>query len=88
MCCKPIRTKNDKCEDEVENVFKTYREVIDKMGKVSLNQKKQRPRGTYVFSRWEVEQKHEKSDCFGRCVVQIEKFHYRCASFFQPDRST
>ena len=27
----------DKCEEEVENVFKTYREVIDKMGKVSLS---------------------------------------------------
>ena len=37
MCCKPIRTKSDRCEDEVENVLKTYREVIDNMGKVSLS---------------------------------------------------
>ena len=31
------RVKCDEVENEVENVFKTYREVIDKMGKVSLS---------------------------------------------------
>ena len=36
---KVIQTDRDKCdevENEVENVFKTYREVIEKMGKASL----------------------------------------------------
>ena len=46
--------------EEVENVIKIYTEVIDKMGKVSRSQIKQRPWGTRGFSRWEVEQKHEK----------------------------
>ena len=57
MCLNPIRTKNDKCDDEVENVFQTYREVIDKMGKVSLNHIKQRPRENRDFSRWENDKK-------------------------------
>ena len=60
MCCKPIRTKNDKCEDEVENVFKTYREVIEKMEKASLSHMKQRPQENHDFSRWPAEQKHDK----------------------------
>ena len=43
------KDKNDKCEDEVENVLQTYRELIDTMGKVSLS-----------HSRWENQEKHEK----------------------------
>ena len=43
ICFKPVGTKLDKCDEEVENVFKTYREVIDEMGKVSLSHIKRRP---------------------------------------------
>ena len=59
MWFKPIRTKNDKFEDEVENVFKTYREVIDKkMEKVPLSHMKRRPRENHDFSMWLAEEKH------------------------------
>ena len=32
-----LQTYKDKCEDEVEDVFKTHRELTDEMGKVSLS---------------------------------------------------
>ena len=69
----------------MENMFKTYREVIDEMGKVSLNKTKT-PRKSRFFKMGK-SSKTLKSVCFGRSVEQIEKFHYRCASFLKPDRS-
>ena len=60
MCCKPIRAKDDKCEDEVENMFKTYREVIDEMGKASLSHINRLSLENLDFSRWQAERKHEK----------------------------
>ena len=44
----------------MEDVLKTYREVIDKMGKVSLSHIKRRSRENRDFSRWENQEKHEK----------------------------
>ena len=60
MYLKPIRTKSDKCDDEVENVFKTYREVVDKMGKVCLSDINRLSSENRDFSRWPAEEKHEK----------------------------
>ena len=63
MCCKPIRIKNDKCEDKVENVFKTYRELQggDRQDGKGVSQpykslilRKQR------FFKMAAEQKHEQ----------------------------
>ena len=50
----------DEVENEVGNVFKTSRQVIDKMGKVSLSHIKQRPRENRDVSRWDKDKKHEK----------------------------
>ena len=41
-------------------MLKTYREVIDKMGKVSLSHIKRRPRENRYFSRWPAGKKREK----------------------------
>ena len=57
MWFKPLRTRSDKCDDEVENVFKTYREVIDEMGKVSLGHINRLSSESRDFSGWPAEQK-------------------------------
>ena len=41
-------------------MFKTYREVIDKMGKVSLSHINRLSPENRDFSRWPAEEKHEK----------------------------
>ena len=60
MCLNPIRTKNDKCDDEVENVFQTYREVIDKMGKVSLGHIKEDPKKIPIFQDGKINKNMKK----------------------------
>ena len=44
----------------MENVFKTYREVIDKMGKVSLSHINRLSGENRDFSRWPAGKKREK----------------------------
>ena len=50
---KTEKDKNDKCEDEGENVFQNYREVIHKMEKASLSHINRLSRENRDFSRWE-----------------------------------
>ena len=72
--------------EDRENVFKTYRELIDEMGKVSLSHVKRRPRENRDFSRWPAEEKHEKVSKLTSEKFPGLKNHFSWVSFLRWQR--
>ena len=76
--------------ERFENVLQTGKcdeeEVIDKMGKVSLNHVNRLPLENQYFSRWPAKQKHEQLVKFASQKFTGLKNHFSWVSFLRWQR--